>query len=167
MKGFTEPRASGASEQPGQGEQILTWGASQAMLPLVGRIASDIVTQHARLMQLQPELEKLDRQRRELTWPQRARRYTIHDELVILDRTLQEHLAELTSLGVVLLDASIGLVGFPTMVNDRKAFFSWKLGEDGLKSWNFADEMVRHPVPESWTKPARENGGRGKSKPKR
>jgi hypothetical protein len=167
MNGFTEPRASDASEQPGQGEQILTWGASQAMLPLVGRIASDVMAHHARLMHLQPELERLDRQRRVLSWPQRSRRYAIHDELGLLDRALQENLAELTGLGVVLLDASTGLVGFPTLVNDRKAYFSWKPGEDGLKFWNFADEMVRHPVPESWTKPMRDNSGRGKSRPQR
>lgn len=167
MNGFTEPRASGASEQPGQGEQILTWGASQAMLPLVGRIVADIVAHHVRLMQLQPELQRLDQQRRILTWPQRSRRYAIQDELVSLDRALQENLAELTVLGVVLLDGSMGLIGFPTMVNDRKAFFSWKPGEASLDFWNFADEMVRHPVPESWTKPVRENGGRGKSRPKR
>ena len=67
---------------------------------------------------------------------------------------------------MALLDICRGPVGFPTMVNDRKAFFSWKLGEDGLKSWNFADELVRHPVPENWTKRARRIG-RGKSKPKR
>jgi hypothetical protein len=167
MNGFTEPRASGASEQPGQGEQILTWGASQAMLPLVGRIVADIVGHTARLMQLQPELERLDRQRRELTWPQRSRRYAIQDELVVLDRALQENLGELTGLGVVLLDGTMGLIGFPTMVNDRKAYFSWKPGEEELKYWNFADEMVRHAVPENWTKPVRDNGGRGKSRPKR
>src|SRR5271156_1863788 len=98
MNGFTEPRASGASEQPGQGEQILTWGASQAMLPLVGRIAEDLVRHHSRQAQLQPELERLDRQRRVLSWPQRARRYAIQDELVVLESGLQETLAELAGL---------------------------------------------------------------------
>src|ERR1700694_4076789 len=98
MNGFTEPRASGASEQPGQGEQILTWGASQAMLPLVGRIAADIVAHNARLARLQPELERLDRQRRVLSWPQRSRRYALQDEIASVDSALQENLAELSGL---------------------------------------------------------------------
>jgi hypothetical protein len=157
MNGFTEPRASGASEQPGPGDQILTWGASQAMLPLVGLIAADIVANHQRQTQLQPELNRLERRRRSLNWPERSRRYSIQDELVVLGQELQGHLAELTGLGVVLLDLDAGLIGFPTVVNDRKAYFSWQPGEDGVKFWSFADETDRHPVPEHWTKPVREN----------
>ncbi len=157
MNGFTEPRASGASEQPGAGDQILTWGASQAMLPLVGRITADIVNNHRRHHQLQPELSRLERRKNALTWPERSRRYSIQDELLVLNREMQGHLAELSGLGVVLLDMAVGLVGFPTVVNDRKAYFSWKPGEEGLKFWNFAEEMERHPVPEHWTKPIRES----------
>ncbi len=158
MNGFTEPRASDASEQPGQGDQILTWGASQAMLPLVGRIVTDIIDNHRRNVKLLPELTRLERRKRALTWPERSRRYAIQDELVLLGQQMQAHLVELTGLGVVLLDQTFGLVGFPTVVNDRKAFFSWKPGEEGLKFWNFADETERHPVPEHWTRPVRDNG---------
>src|SRR5437016_202358 len=108
MNGFTEPRASGASEQPGQGDQILTWGASQAMLPLVGRITADIVASHQRHTQLQPELARLERRKHKLSWPERSRRYSIQDELIVLGREMQGHLAELSGLGVVLLDIAVG-----------------------------------------------------------
>jgi hypothetical protein len=166
MNGFTEPRASGASERPGTGDQILTWGASQAMLPLVGRIAADIIRLHRRVAELQPERERLERHRRILDWKGRSRRYSIDDELKTLDRTLQETVAELTNLTVVLLDGTTGLIGFPTMVNDRRAYFSWKPGEDGLKYWNFADETTRHLVPENWTHSAHEEAPT-RSRPKR
>ena len=43
MSGFTEKRASDASEQPGGEPVVLTWGAAGAMLPLVERIAADVV----------------------------------------------------------------------------------------------------------------------------
>lgn len=166
MNGFTEPRASDASEQPGAGDQIMTWGASKAMLPLVGHIVGDIVENHRRHARLQPELSRLERRKRTLTWPERSRRYTIQDELVRLGQEMQGHLTELSSLGVVLLDMSAGLVGFPTVVNDRKAYFSWKPGEDGLKFWSFADEAERHLVPEHWTKPVMESNW-SRQRPKR
>ncbi len=166
MNGFTEPRASGASERPGTGDQILTWGASQAMLPLVGRIAADIIRLHRRVAELRPEYERLERQRRLLDWKGRSRRYAIQDELKSLDRTLQETVAELTNLTVVLLDGTRGLVGFPTMVNDRRAYFSWMPDEERLKYWNFADETSRYLVPENWTRSAREEAP-SRSRPKR
>ena len=65
MNGFTENRASGASERPGRDDRVLTWGASHAMLPLVARIARDVVRYHQRLATLQPERARLDRDRRE------------------------------------------------------------------------------------------------------
>jgi hypothetical protein len=167
MNGFTEPRASGASERPGQGDLVLTWDSSHAMLPLVGRIASDIVAQHERLAKLQPEQARLERNRRTLDWAGRSRRYQIQEELIALDKGLAEAVGELAGLGVVLLDGSIGLVGFPTMVNDRRAYFSWRPGEENLKYWNFADETARHPVPESWTRPTREMSSKGRSRPQK
>ena len=60
MNGFTEHRESGASEQPGDSDKVMTWDAGFAMLPLVERIATDIVNNHKRLKDLQPELQQLD-----------------------------------------------------------------------------------------------------------
>jgi hypothetical protein len=137
------------------------------MLPLVGRIAADVVHHRGRLAALQPEQARLERNRKNLTWPERSRRYRIQDEIAALEKELQEALAELGSLGVVLLDAATGLVGFPTIVNDRRAFFSWKPGEDGLNFWNYAEDLFRQPVPESWTRPLRDQAGKGRSKPKK
>src|SRR5947209_1335847 len=119
MNGFTEPRASGASEQPGAGDVIMTWDGSQAMLPLVGRIAADVMRIHKRLAVLHPEQSRLERRRRTLDWAGRSRRYTIQDEISGLEKELHDALAEMSTLGVVLLDGATGLVGFPTMVNDR------------------------------------------------
>jgi hypothetical protein len=137
------------------------------MLPLVGRIAADIARIRARLVELGPEQARLDRDRRNLNWTGRSRRYSIQDEVVQLEKNFQEALTELTGLGVALLDAATGLVGFPTIVNDRKAYFSWKPGEEGLTFWNYADDLHRQPVPESWTRPAQETGGKGRARPKK
>jgi hypothetical protein len=163
MNGFTGNRASGASERPGSDERVLTWGACRAMLPLVEHIAGEIAHHHECLGRLRPEQAQLDRQRQSLDWPGRARRYQLQEEITTVEGDLQRACTELDSLGLVLLHGPTGLVGFPTIVNDRRAFFSWRPGEEeGPGYWSFAGDDVRHPVPPSWTKPPVERPRRGK-----
>jgi hypothetical protein len=167
MNGFTENRAPGAYERPGPHDLVLTWGASHAMLPLVGRIVADIMHGHEQLAQLRPEQERLDRQRHTLAWPERSRRYQVQEEITALETDLRKACTELESLGVAVLHGPSGLVGFPTIVNDRRAFFSWRPGEEDVVYWNFAGDPVRHAVPESWTKtPPAPRSRRGKSRRK-
>jgi hypothetical protein len=139
---------------------MLTWHASKAMLPLVVRIAQDIVHYHGQLQQLCSELASLEENRRELTWPQRARRYELEDEIATAEVALRAIMAELDSLGVTLLDSTEGLVGFPTMVNQRRAFFSWKPGEETIAWWNYVSDRLRRSVPEEWTEVPRESRSR-------
>jgi hypothetical protein len=167
MNGFTENRASDASERPGPHDVVLSWGTSRAMLPLVGRIVADVVRDQLRLAQLTPEQARLDLQRQTLAWPQRARRYQLREEITDLEKDLGTALAELELLGVVLLDAASGLVGFPTIVNDRRAYFAWRPDDEDLDFWSYAGESTRRPVPEDWTTPAKEKPARGKSRPKK
>src|SRR5437764_5605597 len=103
MNGFTENRAPGASERPGRDERVLTWGASSAMLPLVGRIAADIVRHHERLIRLLPEQDRLEQRRRSLAWPERARRYQLQEEVAAAEGELRQAVAELDVLGVALV----------------------------------------------------------------
>jgi hypothetical protein len=162
MNGFTERRTSGASESS-DGERVLTWNAAAAMLPLVRRIAADVVRLNERLSRLHPELNLLERRRRDLAWPERSRRYQLQDEAAAAEKDLQTASTELDALGLALLRPSDGLVGFPTMVNDRAAYFSWRPDEESLKFWNFADDLNRRPVPVDWTDPPkRERADKGR-----
>jgi hypothetical protein len=148
-KGFRTPDAS---DKPERGEVNLSLRTVQRMLPLVQRIVDDILACQKAVVQLQPQEASLDRQKRELAWPERARRYQIKEEMAQADISLQDALSELRDLGVVLLDSEQGRVGFPTLVNNRRAYFSWHPGEDGLHSWQFADEDVTRPIPLAWLK---------------
>jgi hypothetical protein len=150
MNGSTENQTSGASEQDGGRDIVLTWTTSHRMLPLVQRIIDDIMSHRQALARLLPEKSRLDKQRRGLAWPDRSRRYRLQEEITDLERGLDEAHIELDVLGVAVFDADRGLVGFPTLVNNRRAFFSWRPGDDGLKSWHFAGENLRRPVPISW-----------------
>jgi len=161
MSGFTGRRASGASEQSGAEERVLTWGTSNAMLPLVAHIARDVLGHQERLAALYAEREQLDRTRHSLGWPERSRRYQVAEEVARVETSLRDVLRELDALGLTLLDPEQGLVGFPTMVNDRRAYFNWKPGEERLGFWCYAADLHRRPIPAEWTqeeiveKPAR------------
>ena len=125
---------------------------ARRMLPLVQRIVDDILTDRKDLARLQPEQDRLDEQRRDLRWPERQRRYQVREEINALQRHLHEAVGELHGLSLTLLDADAGRVGFPTIVNDRRAFFSWRPGEETIRSWHFAEESACRPIPASWLK---------------
>jgi hypothetical protein len=150
MNGSRGNKAFDASEKPDRGEVFLSLGTAQRMLPLVQRIVEDILTNQKTLDSLMPEQERLCRQRRQLAWPERQRRYGLQEEITRAERNLEEAHEEMQVLGLTLLDPEIGRVGFPTLVNDRRAFFSWRPGEDGLHSWHFAEESLCRPIPSAW-----------------
>jgi hypothetical protein len=124
------------------------------MLPLVGRVVGDLLQGERRLNLLRPEQDRLDQLRRTLAWPERSRRYQLREEIAAVEQQVLEARAELTGLGVAVIDAAAGQVGFPTVVNGRSAFFSWKAGEEGLGFWHFDGETGRRQIPASWSKSA-------------
>jgi len=154
MNGSTENTAHGAPETPERREVLINLTTARNMLPLVGRIVDDIVHNHRMLVELLPQEELLHRQRRDLTWPERQRRYRIQEQIAAADRTYQEALTELAALGLVIVDSTEGRVGFPTMVNSRRAFFSWRRGEEDVQYWHYSEETVRRKIPLSWANEA-------------
>jgi hypothetical protein len=150
MSGSTENMASGTPEQ--RGEVVFNLSTVQRMLPLVQRIIGDFLQSQKVVDRLAPEQDRLDRQRRELAWPERQRRYQVREELSVAERELQEAMIELQVLNVALLDPETGRVGFPTLVNNRRAFFSWKPADEGLHFWHFAEESIIRPIPSAWLK---------------
>jgi hypothetical protein len=152
MSGFPGNTASNASERPERREAAMNLVTARRMLPLVQRIVEDILNDQKSLERLQPEQEQLDRQRHDLRWPERQRRYQLREEITGLERRLQDALAELQRLALSLLDPKVGRIGFPTIVNDRRAYFSWRPGEETIRSWHFAEDTVCRPIPPSWLK---------------
>jgi hypothetical protein len=166
MSGSTERQTSGAFEKAGGPNVLFTWPVAQRMLPLVGQIIRQVRDERHRLDRMQAEKEKLDRMRRTLAWPLRSRRYQLQEEIAAAEQDLQNALGELEGLGVTLVDVQSGQVGFPTTVNNRPAFFSWRCDEEALHYWYFAEETSeRRPIPVSWMKApeGRRRGGSGKT----
>jgi len=154
MNGPTENTAHGSSEKPEGRSAGISLATARSMLPLIRRIVEDIVENQRLLAKLLPEEELLHRQRRDLTWPERSRRYAIQQDIAGAQQTLVEAKAELAGLGLVLLDEETGRVGMPTLVNGRQAFFSWWRGEEDVRYWHFPGEATRRKIPASWAKEA-------------
>jgi hypothetical protein len=152
MNGSKGNAAFNASEKPERSDLILNLNTARRMLPLVKRVVEDILGDRKALVRLQPEIARLDRQKRDLAWQERQRRYRVHDEAAVADKHLQDSLEELHTLGLTLLDGDLGQIGFPTIVNDRRAYFTWQLGQDTLVSWQFEDERASRAIPASWWK---------------
>jgi hypothetical protein len=152
MNGSAGNKASGAPGKPERSETVLSLSTVHRMLPLVQRIVDDILRNQKSLERLVPEQDRLDRKRRSLPWPERQRRYQVREDVTIAERDLQEALTELQILGVSLLDPELGRVGFPTMVNNRRAYFSWRPGDEGLRHWHFIGENVCRTIPAAWMK---------------
>jgi hypothetical protein len=152
MNGSTENRTSGSFENGNGQEIILTWGSAERMLPLVSQIVAEILGHQTKLNRIQPEKDRLDRNRRHLDWPERSRRYGLQEEIAQEDLRIAANLSELDALGLTLVEPMLGQVGFPTLVNNRKAFFSWQPGEETIQYWHFAEDLDRRPIPATWTK---------------
>src|SRR5262249_51118369 len=150
MSGFTENRTPGASQHAGAPARLLTWQAAKAMLPLVGRVAADVSRAARRLDALKLEQSGLGDLRRSLDWPRRRRLDQPDAELAAAADELRRVSGELDGLGVTLLDAGRGLIGFPTMVNQRRAYFSWQPGEEELGFWQYSGDVARREIPDDW-----------------
>ncbi len=148
----TPNRAGNSAGKPRKKEVTLDLTTARQMLPLVKSIVSDVVTARQVLNKLSPEQDRLERQRRELVWQERQRRYQIIDEIAAAEKALAAALGELHGLGINLVDDEAGEVDFPTKVNGRTAAFSWLMGEDGLRHWHYTDEESRRPIPADWDK---------------
>jgi hypothetical protein len=123
---------------------------ADTMLPLVTHIAEEIQSHWQRLVELEKEQIDLERRRRDLTWPERSRRYAVNDEINTEQAKLRDSVLELEDLNVILVDPVVGEAAFPTMVQGRKAYFVWRVGADNVKWWCFANEPQRRVIPDSW-----------------
>ncbi len=122
----TMPRPVSPSSRPsifsGPSRRFTLAQADRA-LPLVQRIAADVVRTHDHAMHLQGAL---DQQRAGAT----------HKELdAVMDR-LQDYVAELTEIGCELKDYRTGLVDFVGRHQGRDVLLCWRLGEESVAFWH-------------------------------
>jgi hypothetical protein len=153
MSGY--PKKAPQAEKPSsRTEPLFELPTVLKMLPLVRRIAADLLESHSELNGLRDESGRLSRQRRDLPWSERKRRYLVQDTLSDVERRLRGYINEFEALGIAVIDLETAQLGFPTIVNNKLAFFSWLPSEESVTFWHYdRDEGRRRPVPEAWYKP--------------
>ncbi len=130
--------------------EIMTLETAESMLPLASRVAEDLKCASSRVRILRTEKNFYEKKKNKLNWIERRKSYEVTDELFFISSTLENILVEIKSMGIEPLVPELGLIGFPTLVNNRKAYFSWKPGEPCVCFWNFSEELNRRPVPPTW-----------------
>jgi len=60
-----------------------------------------------------------------------------HDNLL---RTVKSALERIESTGCVVKDLDVGLLDFPSIVNDEEVYLCWRLGEDRIRFYHRQDE---------------------------
>jgi hypothetical protein len=136
-----------AAEAKPRGQRVsISITLVRKMLPLVSQIIREIHERWNRLSDLESEQIDLDRRRRSLSWPERSRRYQISEEIASEQHHLQQAVAELEQLDVVLVDAIQGEVAFPTTLSGRRGYYIWRLGSPDVGWWCYAHDPTRHPI---------------------
>lgn len=139
----------------------MTWELANSMLPLVSRIVEDLMVSDRQLLLTEEKRDLLYSKRSQLDWKGRSDLYHAQDEIKRLSAHLRGLLVELEQVGLTLLDAERGMIGFPTLVNNRRAFFTWRLGEQEIQWWSYSCEPDRRQVPNSWKKVSWKNHSSG------
>jgi hypothetical protein len=129
-----------------------TLAQADRMMPLVAHIADEVHNRWQRLSILEKEQTDLDRRRLKLEWSERSRRYQVADDINNERQKLQEAIAELEHLQVILVDPVEGEMAFPTVVQGRKAYYVWRMGLPEVAWWCYANEPNRRTIPASWRK---------------
>jgi len=117
---------------------------ARSMLPLLRLIVADISLSHRELTDRRSHL------RRMLRSHQGKARFQVYDqEIVEMQKELNEqaahldeYISELERLGVVLRSAHEGIVDFPTVIDQRRAFFTWQMGQDDINDFHWHDEST-------------------------
>ncbi|MGA2259492.1 MAG: DUF2203 domain-containing protein [Thermoguttaceae bacterium] len=133
--------------------KIFTPAEANATLPLVGAIVSDLVDLSRELMERRQRLSLLKGGKASNSHD------PYHEELVQVQKDmerdtlrLREYVEELRALGVEPKSGTEGLVDFPALLNGRKVYLCWKLGESRVLFWHDleAGYIGRQPLrPES------------------
>ncbi|MCA9099761.1 MAG: DUF2203 domain-containing protein [Planctomycetales bacterium] len=113
---------------------------ANAMLPLVRAITTDVVTLARELVERGDRLDLLKSRREGSVQDVYGEELgEIEDELHNDAARLRGYVNELADLGVELKSAGMGLVDFPTVVDEQPAFLCWQLGEGEVSHWHRRD----------------------------
>ena len=123
--------------------RVFTVEEANATLPLVRAIANDLATRSQEVVELRQRLELLSEGRDAKSGdPYSDELDQMQKELARQDEQLREYLSELTDLGVISRvgpDNTMNVVDFPAVLDGRKVYLCWQLGEPEVAHWHDRD----------------------------
>ncbi len=132
---------AGELEAASRPRRLFTVAEANRALVLVRRIVSDILTEYARLSDLQEMMEAAQ----ESGKYDRAR--STRDKLIQTVDCIQDYVEELDDVGVDLKDWTLGVVDFPCVVDGREVALCWQAGEAEIEFFHDVDSQCRHRKP--------------------
>lgn len=123
-------------------KKLFTIDQANAMLPLVRAIMDDLVRLSRQVIDRRERFESLTAGRdMESGDPYDDELAQIEEEIEKDSRQLQEYVAELRQLGVEPKPGpdGFGLVDFPSLLDGRIVFLSWRHGEEEVSHWHELD----------------------------
>ncbi len=115
-------------------KRFFTPAEANRALVFVKRVARDIVSYYARLLDLHETIEAAQRSGKQ------AQFELARGQMVKTAQKLQQCLSELESVGVELKDWSDGIVDFPCMIGGRELRLCWVHGEQVVGHWHEVNE---------------------------
>jgi hypothetical protein len=132
-----------AEEEPNEREErLFDRQEAEKLLPLLEPLVTSAREQKKRLDSFDHELSQV--QNRILLYGGLLPPYSyLAEQKAQRDRclaALREAIGRIEQNGCVLKDLDLGLVDFPSLVNDEQVYLCWKLGEDRIRFWHRTDE---------------------------
>jgi len=120
------------AEETRRPKRVFTLAEADRALVLVKRVVSDVMTEYARVLDLQESLEAA-----ETSAPEQYRQLRL--ELIRSAGKLRTFVEELEDVGVELKDWSLGVVDFPCLAGGRNVCLCWRHGDEGIRYWHEVD----------------------------
>ena len=126
--------------------RVYTVAQANRALPLVRRIAEDVVMQYRRWQEKVREFEMVTTRSTADAPDPRAER--LQGEVQALAAEIDGYVAELAELDVELKDYERGLLDFPGERDGRRVYLCWQLGEPEVRFWHELDTgyLGRQPL---------------------
>lgn len=125
-------------------KRVFSLEEARQTLPLVRRIAKDVVETFERLSDLEDYRVKLSRS------GEAGKARSAQVEAAALVEQLKSLIRELEPIGCQLKDPRVGLIDFPATHQGREVLLCWKHGEQTIEHWHETDAGLagRRPVSE-------------------
>ncbi len=132
-------------------ERTFTLDEAQLLLPILEALLKRGIAARKTIFDVDEEFQELHHRifiQGGLTVdiPRMARRRAERDKAT---HALKDALAEIDSAGVQVKDLEVGLLDFPTLMEEKIVLLCWKMGETEITHWHGTDEgfSSRKPLP--------------------